>query len=59
MDKYYIFRELLNFMADHSEVVDADMNNYRGGLTITGEDDEHIITIDVAIRKKEEKEDGN
>ena len=59
MDKYFIFRRLLDFMADHTEVVDADMSNYRGDIMIAGEDDEHKITIEVSITEKEEKEDGN
>ena len=52
MDKYFIFREMLNFMANHAEVVDADMNNYRGGVTITGIDDDHTITIEVSVKPK-------
>ena len=57
MNKYFLFRQLLDFMADHTEVTDADMNYYHGGLKIVGEDDEHVITIDVSIKEKEEKTD--
>ena len=57
MEKYFIFREMLNFMANHAEVIDADMNNYCGNATITGEDDEHTIKIEVSIKDKEVKKD--
>lgn len=59
MNKYFVFRKLLDFMADHAEVTGADMNYYSGGMRITGEDDEHIITIDISLKDKEEKKDGN
>lgn len=65
MNKYWVFRELLDFMADHTDVVDANMNNYLGGMTIVGEDDESKITIEVTIRDKDgsksepEKVEGN
>lgn len=55
MEKYFAFRHMLDFMADHAEVVDADMDNYCGDIVITGEDDEHKITIEVSIKEKEEK----
>lgn len=53
MDKYFIFREMLNFMANHAEVIDADMNNYCGNATITGVDDEHTIKIEISLKTKE------
>lgn len=57
MNKYFVFRNLLDFVADHAEVTDADMDNYCGNIVITGEDDEGVIRIDVSIKSKEEKED--
>jgi hypothetical protein len=57
MNKFWAFRELLDFMADHAEVVDADMDNYCGDIVITGDDGEHIIKIEVSIKNKEEKKD--
>ena len=57
MNKYFLFRQLLDFMADHTEVTDADMDNYCGNIVITGEDDEHVIRIEASIKGKEEKED--
>ena len=56
MEKYFVFRKLLDFVADHAEVNDADMNNYRGDIVITGEDDENVIKIEVSIKNKEEKQ---
>ena len=58
MNKYFVFRKLLDFMADHGDVTDADMNNYCGNIVITGEDDEHIISIEVSIKDKEEKDNA-
>lgn len=56
MDKYFIFREMLNFMADHADVIDADMN-YCGSVMIEGEDDEHTIRIEISVKDKEVKKD--
>ena len=58
MNKYWIFRQLLDFMADHSNVVGADMENYRGCIEITGETDDQIITITVSLRDKEAEKDA-
>ena len=58
MEKYWIFRHLLDFMADHAEVVDADMNYYEGCMKIVGENDGQNIEITVTIGKKEEKTDA-
>ena len=57
MEKYFLFREMLDFMANNTEVTDADMNNYCGNLTITGVDDEHVIKIEVSIKDKEANKD--
>lgn len=54
MDKYWVFRQLLDFMADHAVVVDADMDNYCGDMEITGETDEQTITIKISMKDKEE-----
>lgn len=53
MDKFWAFRELLDFVANHAEVTDADMNNYCGDIEITGENDGQIIKIRVSIKDKE------
>lgn len=57
MDRYWTFRELLDFVADHADVTDATMRNYCGNLKITGDDGETIIEIEVSIKDKEEKKD--
>ena len=56
MDKYWMFRELLDFVADRAEVVDADMNNYCGSMEITGDDGEKTIKIVVSIKDKNKEE---
>ena len=54
MNKYFVFRKLIDFVADYSEVTDADMNNYAGNIEITGtEDDGSTITIKVEIKEAE------
>lgn len=58
MDKYYVFRHLIDFVADNYDVTDADLNNYIGDIAITGTaDDGSIITINVSM--KGAKKDGN
>lgn len=54
MDKYWLFRELLDFVADRAEVVNADMNNYAGNIVVTGDDGEQTVKIEVSIKDKEE-----
>lgn len=54
MEKYFVFRKLLDFMADHAEVVGANMNDYLGDMVITGEVDGQVITINVSMKNKEE-----
>ena len=62
MNKYYVFRELLDFVAKHCDVTDADMNNYSGDIEIHGtEEDGSTIKITVRLTEapKEEETDGN
>lgn len=56
-DRFLIFRELLDFMTNRADVIDADMRNYCGDMEITGDDGEKIIKIVVSIENKEEKKD--
>lgn len=58
LNKYYVFRRLIDFLADHSEVTDADMNNYAGNIEITGRDADGS-TITITVELKEGEEDGN
>ena len=54
MNKYFVFRKLIDFVADYTEVTDADMNNYAGNIEITGTDEDgSTITIKVEIREGE------
>ena len=58
MNKYFVFRKMIDFVADYCDVTDADMNNYAGNIEITGtEEDGSTITIKVEI--KEGEKDGN
>ena len=58
MDKYSVFRYLIDFVADNYDVTDADMNNYAGDIEITGTaEDGSTITINVSMR--EGNKDGN
>ena len=54
MNKYFVFRKMIDFVADYCEVTDADMNNYAGNIEITGTDDDgSTITIKVEIKEAE------
>lgn len=53
MDKYYVFRKLMDLVEDFAEVTDADMSTWNGGMKVVGEDEGQIITIEVSIDKKE------
>lgn len=56
--KFTIFREMLDYIAHISQVIDADLNYYNGAFQIKGEADGQVITVEVAIEdKKEEKKD--
>lgn len=59
MNKYFVFRKLIDFVADYCEVTDADMNNYAGNIEITGTDDEDGSTITIKVELKEGEKDGN
>ena len=58
MEKYTIFREMLDYMARISEVTDADMN-YCDNIRIVGETAQDIIVLEVTIKNKEEDKNGN
>lgn len=59
MDRYFVFKELLEFMADHSEVINAKMRNYADDIEISGEANSQIVTITVTFKDKEVAGDGN
>ena len=55
MNKYFVFRKLIDFVADYCEVTDADMNNYSGDIEITGtEEDGSTIKIKVTLKEGEQ-----
>ena len=58
MNKYFVFRKLIDFVADHCDVTDADMNNYAGDIEITGTDEDGC-TISLRVHLEEGKNDGN
>lgn len=56
INKFTIFREMLDYMAHISDVTDADMNWAGGSVRITGRTGGQEICIEVTIKYKEEKE---
>ena len=58
LNKYFVFRKLIDFVADYCEVTDADMNNYAGNIEITGTDEDGS-TITIKVELKEGEKDGN
>lgn len=58
MNKYWVFRKLIDFVADNCEVTDADMNNYSGDIEITGKDEEDGSTITIRVSIEEGKSNG-
>ena len=57
INKYFVFRRLIDFAADYCDVTDADMNNYAGNIEITGTD-KYGSTITITVELKEGKEDA-
>ena len=58
MDRYYIFRKILDFVNEDFIVTDARMNDYMGDMVVEGERPEGTITITVTPKKKEAQEDA-
>ena len=59
MNKFVIFRELLDYVAHICDVTDADMNYCGNCICITGDTEEQTITIEVTIKNKEANTNGN
>lgn len=57
IDKYLLFRKLMDLVADDFIVIDADMNNWADSIEIVGECDGQKIILTATL--KEEKTDGN
>lgn len=58
MDRYFVFRKLMDFMSEEGTVVDADMSNYAGDIEITGIDKDGV-RVTITVEFKEGKKDGN
>lgn len=58
MNRYYLFQKMLDFMACHGDVTDADMCYYGDEMRIVGDDGENEVIIQVTLKKKEVKEDA-
>ena len=58
MDKFTIFREMLDYLAHISTVTDADMNYCGNMMKIVGNNNGAEIAIEVTIKKKGENEDA-
>lgn len=58
MNKYFVFRKLIDFVADYCDVTDADMNNYSGDIEITGTDPEDGSTMTIKVTLKEGEKDA-
>ena len=52
LNKYFVFRKMIDFLADYCDVTDADMNNYAGAIEVTGTDEDgSTITITVDLKE--------
>ena len=58
MDRYHVFRALLDFVADHYEVMNAKMKNGLDEIEIIGRNGGNEITIKAFV-EEEEDQDGN
>ena len=58
IDKFTIFREMLDYMAQICNVTDADMNYIHDMMKITGETDKQYICLEVTIKSEEENIDA-
>lgn len=58
VDKYYAFRKMMDFVAEHCEVTDAEMRNYAGEIEINGTDVDGS-TIRIRVHIEEAENDGN
>ena len=54
INKFTVFREMLDYIAHMSDVTDADMNYYHDTMKIAGQTDVDEISIEVTIKKKKE-----
>ena len=57
IDKYLLFRKLMDLVDDDFTIIDADMNNWADSMEIVGECDGQKIILTATL--KEDKKDGN
>lgn len=58
MDKFAIFKDMLDYLAHITAVTEADLNYYPGCMKVGGNKDGQHIEIIVTITDKEGKEDA-
>lgn len=58
MDRYFIFKSLLEFVADNYDVTNAKMKNYSDNIEITGVDG-NGNTVTISARIEEGEKIGN
>jgi aspartate 1-decarboxylase len=58
MNKYVIFREMLDYLEHIADVTDADLNYCGNSIRIEGDTEEQTIIIEVTIRNKEGEKDA-
>ena len=59
LNKYWVFRKMIDFVADNCDVTDAVMNNYSGDIEVHGnEDDGSTIKITVRITNAKGEEEN-
>lgn len=58
IEKFELFKKMLNLMKDMAEVTNAIMSNYAGDMEITGKAGGSEIRFLVSIENKEEETDA-
>ena len=58
MDRYYMFRKILDFVNEDFEITDADIKTYDKNILVEGVCPEGTIRVEVVPRKKEVQADA-
>lgn len=58
MDRYYMFRKILDFVNEDFEITDADIKTYDKSILVEGVCPEGAIRVEVVLRKKEAQADA-
>ena len=56
IDRYYIFRKILDFVNEDFIITDARMKDYMGDIVVEGECPEGTIIITVTSKKEVQKD---